>query len=169
MAKNVKQVYENIGKFGALSSPRRLALATKTRRSKVFGEARVLLDLIVFQYKNSPHRSLGNLEPNQVSLQNTPYISDFMYGKSESKQKKLRNQLQVGKSVRILRGKGIFEKGEFNFSKEIFRIASVQSTDPVTFKLVDLSDEPVLGCFYQSELQKVQEPDEYVIDEVLKR
>ena len=127
------------------------------------------LDLIVSQYNDSPHRSLGNLAPNQVNLQNTPYISDFMYGKSESKQKKLRNQLQVGQSVRILRGKGIFEKGQFNFSKEIFRIASVQSTDPVTFKLVDLSDEPVLGCFYQSELQKVQEPDEYVIDKVLKR
>ncbi|XP_065580174.1 uncharacterized protein LOC136040036 [Artemia franciscana] len=94
------------------------------------------LDLVVSQYNNSPHRSLGNLAPNQVNLQNTPYISDFMYGKYESKQKRLRNQLQV---------------------------ASVQSTDPVTFKLVDLSDEPVLGCFYQSELQKVQEPDEYVI------
>ena len=89
-----------------------------------------------------------------------------MYGKSESKQKKLRNQLQVRQSVRILRGKGIFEKGKFNSSKEIFQIASVQS---VKFKLVDFSDEPVLGCFYQSELQKVQEPDEYVIDKVLKR
>ena len=93
-----------------------------------------------------------------MNLQNTPYISDFMYGKNESKQKKLRNQLQVGQSVRILRGKGIFEKGQFNFSKEIFRIASVQSTDPVTLKLVDLSDEPVLGCFIRVNYKKFKSP-----------
>ncbi|KAK2720281.1 hypothetical protein QYM36_004231 [Artemia franciscana] len=37
------------------------------------------LDLIVSQYNDSPHCSLGNLAPNQVSSQNTPYISDFMY------------------------------------------------------------------------------------------
>ncbi|KAK2722808.1 hypothetical protein QYM36_003117 [Artemia franciscana] len=40
------------------------------------------LDLTVSQYNNSPHRSLGNLAPNQVILQNTPYIADFMYGKN---------------------------------------------------------------------------------------
>ena len=111
--------------------------------------------------------ALEILAPNQAYLQNTPYISDFMYGKNESKQKKLRNQLQAGQSARVLGCKGIFEKEQFNFRTEIFRIASVQSTDPIAFKLVDLSDEPVLGCFYQSELQKVQEPDEYVKDKVL--
>ncbi|KAK2702750.1 hypothetical protein QYM36_018650 [Artemia franciscana] len=185
MAKNLKQVYENIGKFGALSSSRHLALAANTsqqeaqkflernesytlhRRAVRPKHFRKTIALYSFEIAQADLMTLEILAPNQAYLQNTPYISDFMYGKNESKQKKLRNQLQAGQSARVLGCKGIFEKEQFNFRTEIFRIASVQSTDPIAFKLVDLSDEPVLGCFYQSELQKVQEPDEYVKDKVL--
>jgi len=81
-----------------------------------------------------------------------------MYGKNKSKQKKFRNQLQVGNFfLEFHVVKESFRKDSF-FSQEIFPIASVQSTDPVTLILVDSPDESVLGCFIRVDYKKFKSP-----------
>ena len=65
--------------------------------------------------------------------------------------------------------KSVFDKGyEKNWSREIFKIVKVLRRERVVYVLVDLADEPVIGTFYQLELQKVSLPDEYKIQQVLR-
>jgi len=63
----------------------------------------------------------------------------------------------IGDRVRIAKYKKHFEKGYMqNWTKEIFVICEVLKTDPITYKIKDLYDEPILGSFYKEELQKTQ-------------
>ena len=78
-------------------------------------------------------------------------------------------KLHVGEHVRISRENSVFEKGyKKNWSREIFRIVKVLRRDKVVYELVDLADEPLLGTFYQLELQKVSLPEAYEIQHVLR-
>ncbi|KAJ8910625.1 hypothetical protein NQ315_012493 [Exocentrus adspersus] len=42
------------------------------------------------------------------------------------------------------------------------RIAKVNVTNPVTYLLEDMSNHPIKGCFYESELQRSKHPDDPV-------
>jgi hypothetical protein len=67
------------------------------------------------------------------------------------------NKFNVGDRVRITRYKKHFEKGYTpKWTKEIFVINEVNSTNPITYKLKDLADEQILGSFYTEELQKTK-------------
>jgi hypothetical protein len=64
-------------------------------------------------------------------------------------------KFKAGDRVRITKYKNIFEKGyTAKWTKEIFVIEKVVQTSPLTYKIKDLSEEPILGSFYTEELQK---------------
>ncbi|KAK5649308.1 hypothetical protein RI129_000337 [Pyrocoelia pectoralis] len=42
-------------------------------------------------------------------------------------------------------------------------------TNPVTYLLEDMKGKPILGGFYEQELQKVKYPDVYLVERVLRR
>ena len=64
-------------------------------------------------------------------------------------------KLSIGDIVRLAVTKGSFSKGyEANWSKELFRIAGIIYSKPVTYEVEDLNNEPVKGSFYEQELQK---------------
>ncbi|XP_043468339.1 uncharacterized protein LOC122502383 [Leptopilina heterotoma] len=44
----------------------------------------------------------------------------------------------------------------------------LKSTKPVTYKLKDYQNQPIEGGFYEEELLKVQYPDVYLVEKVLK-
>jgi len=53
----------------------------------------------------------------------------------------------------------VFRKGyKQGWSKELFIITKVSLRDPVVYKLEDLRGEPLIGSFYEQELQKVATP-----------
>ncbi|KAK5639114.1 hypothetical protein RI129_000458 [Pyrocoelia pectoralis] len=81
-----------------------------------------------------------------------------------------KHRFNVGDVVRISKYKSIFAKGyTSNWSSELFKIAKLQVTNPVTYLLEDMKGKPILGGFYEQELQKVKYPDVYLVERVLRR
>ena len=125
----------------------------------------VLADL-VYAYNHRKHSSIL-MAPADVTPETTRRAFSNLYRHRDNT--KQEPKLHVGDHVRISREKSVFEKGyEKNWSREIFKIVKVLRRDKVVYELVDLADEPVVGTFYQLELQKVSLPDAYKIQQVLR-
>lgn len=79
-------------------------------------------------------------------------------------------KLAVGDRVRISRQKGVFEPGYVGkWSREIFIITKVVNSDPYTYKVKDSLNEPIEGTFYNQELQKTKQPENWgLVDHVIK-
>lgn len=72
--------------------------------------------------------------------------------------------------VRISKAKHVFEKGYTpNWTTELFKIAEIKISDPVTYLLKDMSDRPIRGAFYEQELQKTKNPDVYLVEKILRK
>ena len=57
--------------------------------------------------------------------------------------------------MRIAKLKRHFEKGYTpNWTEEVFVVDQVLPTQPVTYKIRDLADEPIVGSFYEQQMQK---------------
>ena len=70
---------------------------------------------------------------------------------------KPRRTFKVGDKVRITKYKNIFAKGrDENWTREIFTVSDINSTNPITYKLVDKDGENIHGSFYPEELQKTE-------------
>jgi len=55
--------------------------------------------------------------------------------------------------VRILKKKGLFEKGFTpKWTEEVFTVSKIQKTNPVTYKITDYNGEEIQGTFYEQEL-----------------
>ncbi|XP_011875744.1 PREDICTED: uncharacterized protein LOC105566395, partial [Vollenhovia emeryi] len=77
---------------------------------------------------------------------------------------------KVGDAVRVSRYKTIFEKGYTpNWTTEVFKIVTVQRTNPVTYLLEDYRGELVAGAFCEYELHRATNPDVYLVEKVLRR
>ena len=64
-------------------------------------------------------------------------------------------KFKIGDRVRIYKYKKDYAKGyETNWTKEIFVVSKILKTNPITYAIKDLNDEPILGSFYFQELQK---------------
>ncbi|XP_029675187.1 uncharacterized protein LOC115242784 [Formica exsecta] len=71
-------------------------------------------------------------------------------------------KFKIADPVRVSKFKTIFEKGFTpNWTTEIFRIAKIQRTNPVTYLLKDSRGEPIAGGFYEHELLRVNDPNVY--------
>ncbi|KAK5644784.1 hypothetical protein RI129_006084 [Pyrocoelia pectoralis] len=80
------------------------------------------------------------------------------------------HRFKVGDVVRISKYKSVFEKGYTpNWSCELFKIVKISITNPVTYLIEDMKGDPVLGGFYESELQKAKHPDVYLVEKILRR
>jgi len=124
----------------------------------------VLQDLVK-NYNNTIHRTI-KIEPTEVNEQNSAEVYQRLLDRVPTKIKE--PKFQVGDYVKISRTKNVFEKETTgNFTKEIFKVSRVKPTNPITYSLEDLADEPMLGSFYSQELTKVREPTEFVIDKIL--
>ena len=79
------------------------------------------------------------------------------------------SKIRVGDYVRISKYKNIFEKGYTpNWTTEIFKIKSIQITNPITYLLEDYQGDPVIGGFYEHEVMKSHFPNTYLIEKVIK-
>ena len=65
-------------------------------------------------------------------------------------------RFKIGDPVRISKFKTIFEKGYTpNWSTEIFYIVKIPHTNSATYLLKDYQGKPIVGGFYEHELQRV--------------
>ena len=107
-----------------------------------------LLQAIVSKYNNNIHSSI-NTTPLQASTDDVVVETS-----SEPPHRKARGKFRVGDRVRIFKYKTLFEKGySAKWTNEIFLIKHVRNTNPITYRLIDLKGEDILGMFYDNELQ----------------
>jgi hypothetical protein len=125
-----------------------------------------ILPTLIHEYNNTAHRTI-KMKPIDVNSSNEKKLLRTVYSKLKIFKK---GKFKVGDHVRITKYKNIFEKGyEPNWSSEIFKIYKVQITNPVTYLLEDYQGEKISGGFYEFELQKVNDPDAYLVEKILKR
>lgn len=69
---------------------------------------------------------------------------------------------KVGQWVRISRVKGLFEKEQFNWSTEVFKIVEVYQGHPPMYALETYEAKPerLIGRFYEQELQPTEPPED---------
>src|ERR1044072_2873130 len=78
-------------------------------------------------------------------------------------------KFKTGDRVRISRKFKDFRKGYLpNFTEEVFIIAEVLKTNPVTYKIKDMNNEVIIGSFYEQEMVKY-ESELYEVEKILKR
>jgi hypothetical protein len=118
-----------------------------------------LLPLVVEFYNDAPHSSLGGLTPNQASdPANMQQLWLFQYGHVKPN-KPLNPKFQVGDTVRVSIYRDKFDKGYHgNWSLDAYEVADVSLGDPVMYTLKNLDGSPLIGRFYESQLQKTAFP-----------
>ena len=125
-----------------------------------------VLQKMVLKYNNTVNRSI-RCTPTQARMStNYQAVFNSLYPKLKDAPKAT---FKIGDIVRIERKKGTFEKGfETNFTEELYKISEIRPTNPVTYKLVDLEDEEIIGSFYKENLQKSSQ-EVYFIEKILRR
>ena len=144
----------------------------KTKMYRYFTHKRTrkwidVLPALIESYNNSYHRGI-RMAPNQVNASNEMLI--WLYNEEgEEPVPKRKKHVQVGDHVRLSRVKGTFEKGYLpNWTKEIFTVTRILNTKPVQVKVKDYNNEEIKGSFYLDEIQAVDMPDEFEVEDVLR-
>lgn len=127
------------------------------------------LNEVIYKYNHTYHRTINEV-PANVNNVNKKYILE-RFNRLIQKQESTKCKFKVGDYVRISKYKGTFEKGYTpNWSTEIFKIRYKQNTTPITYLIEDtIRGQPILGAFYEQELQKTKHPNVYLVEKVLKR
>jgi len=136
----------------------RVIRTVMTRLSRVFSHRNSnkyidVLQHVVDSYNNTLHSST-KFKPNDVNSENADIVWFNLYGKTLVKPNSQKPKYSVGSFVRIDRQKAMFEKGySYNWNPEVFVVREVKHSTPVTYLLKDLHNEPIIGQFYEEELQ----------------
>ena len=132
-----------------------------------------ILDDLIASYNSAYHSSI-KIEPINVTKLNEDKIFENLYGyaRLEGDLSSSLNKFKfaIDDFVRISKIKKTFEKGYTrNFTREIFKIKSIKAKNPVSYNLIDLKGEKLIGSFYEEELQKVDYKGKlFYIDKILK-
>lgn len=123
-----------------------------------------ILQPLIDKYNNTMHSTI-KMKPKDVA-DNSLLLSTYCQRNICSKKPKFK----PGHFVRVSKHKTAFRKGYLpNWSTEIFKVDRVQPTCPATFLLQDLKGNPIVGAFYEEELQRTKYPDIYLVEKILRR
>lgn len=124
---------------------------------------------IVGSYNSTFHRTV-KMSPIDVTKSVEKFLLRTAYKANSSLNVELKSKFRVNEFVRISKYKTIFEKSYTrNWSTELFKVAAVLPTNPVTYKLLDLNGTEIKGCFYEQELQKTNHPNIYLVEKIIRR
>ena len=122
-------------------------------------------------YNNRKHRST-KLSPNEGDKKENSLHIQKMQEDYRAKIKPTKKvKFKVGDRVRIALSKGKFSRGYERKSKEeVFKIAEVSKKLPqVLYTITSLNGDAVIGKFYERQLTKVLDQDEYVVEKILEK
>ena len=89
--------------------------------------------------------------------------------KLQGKTRTARPKFRIGDQVRIAKLKRHFEKCYTpNWTEEVFVVDQILPTQPVTYKIRDLADEPIVGSFHEQQMQKTTQST-FRIEKVLRK
>lgn len=147
----------------------------------------ILQDLVT-SYNQRPHRSLGERAPATVDKNNADEIRliSFLATRKKSmkniqikksinvkKKKKPIFRYKIGDDVRISQLKHPFQRDyQQKWTEEYFKVTQRYKRDGIpVYKVKDLTEEPIEGTFYESELQKVVKSGDilYRVEKVLRK
>ena len=123
-----------------------------------------ILSSLINEYNNKKHSST-KLSPNEL------YFNKKLSNQNNTKTKiPIYYNFKIGDKVRISKFKKKFEKGYTpNWTEEIFIIYAINMTNPVTYLIKDLNNNPIKGSFYKQELQKTTGQEIFRISKVIKK
>ena len=114
-----------------------------------------VLQTIIYSYNCSKHRTLG-LSPIEVNESNEKELWEKQYRDHLFTKKRNSPQYKVGDKVRLTKYKRTFNRSFFsNWKKEIFQVAHILYTKPITYVLLDKQNELLGGGVYAQEMSKV--------------
>lgn len=141
----------------------------KTRMYRYFTRTNSLrfidvLPALVRSYNDTVHSAI-KMAPSLVTAQNEGLIRQRAVRIPQSKTK-----FAVGDTVRISETRRTFKKGYLpSWTRELFKVVNILSTNPKTYSIVDYSGEPIKGKFYAEELQRVEQQDDiFKVEKILK-
>ncbi|XP_018366515.1 PREDICTED: uncharacterized protein LOC108763413 [Trachymyrmex cornetzi] len=126
------------------------------------------LPRLLSDYNHRKHRTIG-MRPIDVTSTVAKRLLSTVYSHVKIAAP---TRFTIGDPVRISKFKTIFEKGYTrtpNWSTEIFYIVKTQRTNPATYLLKDYQGKPIAGGFYEHELQRVSNPDVYLVEKILRK
>jgi hypothetical protein len=148
-------------------------LTTRLWRQFTFLNTRrwlAMLDKVVRSYNKSFHRSIGMTPVEASDVKNRLKVHKKLYPEQEPQLSK--PKFAVGDIVRISRLKDKFEKGYHpNWSEELLKVVKINDTSPRTYQIEALDGEPVVGSFYEQEMQKSKQLQNnlYRVEKILQR
>ena len=117
----------------------------------------VLQDL-VDDYNNTRHSTIKMTPVEASKKKNEHLVYRNIYPNALKIKQPETPKFSVGDEVRISKKKKVFEKGyTTRWTEEIFTITKILNTNPITYKIADLTGEEIAGTFYEPELQKTQQ------------
>ena len=129
-----------------------------------------VLQRLVNAHNKTPHSRTG-IAPVDVTTSDANELWIRRYERRKPKQ--VLTSLMLGDHVRLVRSRSLFARGyDEKWTREVFVVSKVlDETDPVTYRVVDLTDEPIDGRFYAQELQRIiyDSDAEFQIETVIKR
>jgi len=114
-----------------------------------------VVDDFVERYNHTRHSSIKMTPVEASKKENEVRVYRNLY--PDFTRRPMRAKFKTGDKVRILKKKGLFEKGFTPNWTEVFAVSKIQRTNPVTYKITDLNDEEIQGTFYEQELQKTSQ------------
>ena len=109
------------------------------------------------------------MKPSQVNSRNEFQVFRRLFPAAHLRKRRV--ELKEGDHVRISCKKRMFEKEHAaTWTEEIFKSTEViNKSSPPTFILEDLLGEEIKGKFYKEQLQKVQLPTSFIVEEIHRR
>ena len=121
---------------------------------------------IISAYNRSYHRSIKTA-PMNVTTENQDKIWKTLYGDLVYEKVK-KPTLKVGDTVRLAKLLGPFAKGySQQWTEELFTVSKVHLTSPPVYSVKDYKKQEIDGRFYDHELQKIGEKDEFLIEKII--
>lgn len=111
------------------------------------------------------------MKPVEVNSGNEQELLNTVYKYKREYSKRRTAKFRVGDFVRLSDRRAVFDKSYTpNWTSAIFSVRKVQyNTDPITYLVKSWDDQDILGSVYAEELQHVKNPNEYLVEKVLKR
>lgn len=111
------------------------------------------------------------MTPNEVNSDIEQELLNTVYKYKREYSQRRMAKFMVGDYVRLSKYRVMFDKSYTpNWTTEVFRVRKVQyNTDPITYLLKSYQDEEIQGSVYAEELQHVRNPDEYLVEKILRR
>ena len=127
-----------------------------------------ILQDVVDAYNNRFHTSI-KMTPNEVEGENQEDVQLTIYN-AEAAFTRKEPILKLKDYVRTSKARTPFKRGYTpNWSDEVYTIKKILQTTPVTYEIIDWNGTNIDGSYYHHELQKIQQPVVFKIEEILAR